>query len=311
MFHGSFDFRILNCILLVAAWSFSHAASGWGQDGHKLICALAERELTAEAREFVDSITAWGIHLDNETPSFPEACLWPDRAKYGGYQGSYEAHFINVPAHADRIDPARDCAALDCILAGLQRSLVYLSRPASGEREQGRKAAALRFLGHLIGDLHQPLHVSHGEDRGGNSIKVSWFGEHTNLHRIWDSDILIRAGISYPEDVDLLAAMDLDTNGNDISGWMEQTLYLAREKAYKGPDGRTVRSGDVLGQQYFNHARPVAIDQLIKAGARLGALLNHLAAGEADAMIIELSLPESPLTAGSREKSVQAIKPPP
>lgn len=309
MLHGLlFNFRLLNCILLLTLWGFPPVASGWGQDGHKLICALAERELTEEARNFVDSVSASGIHLDNETLSFPEACLWPDRARYGDYQGSYEAHFINVPAHAAGIVLARDCAALDCILAGIQRSLVYLSRPASGERELGRKAAALRFLGHLIADLHQPLHVSHGEDRGGNGIKVTWFGKDTNLHRIWDSDILVRAGIRYPQEVNLLAAADLETDDDDIFRWMEQSLNLAREKAYKGPDGRTVSSGDELGQQYFNHARPVVINQLTKAGARLGALLNRLAAGEAEAMIVELSLPESLSTGGSTEKSKQAIK---
>lgn len=278
--------RFRNACLFALLWCLPGTVFAWSQQGHRLVCELAEKQLTARGHQFVESITAMGRHLDGETPSFPEACLWPDEARYGNYRGSYEMHFINIPAGADEIDLGRDCAALDCIVAAIQRSLVYLSRPATSEREKARKAAALRFLGHFVGDLHQPLHVSHGEDWGGNRIKVTWFGEATNLHRVWDHHIVNRAGL---EKIASLGALVPDPGPTDILSWMHETFILARQKAYKGPDERKIVAGDELGQAYLHHARPVVASQLAKAGVRLGTLLNRLASGRMPPVFMELS----------------------
>lgn len=286
--------RYLKPLLLVICLAYPGAAFAWGQDGHRLICALAEKELTPEGRKFVESVSSWGRYLDGETPSFPEACLWPDSVKYSDFQGSYETHFINIPEAAEAMDLTRDCGALDCILAGLQRSLVYLSRPAEGDREKGRKAAALRFLGHLVGDLHQPLHVSHGEDWGGNRIKVKWFGDETNLHRVWDHHILQDAGLNDRQGIASLEALDPEPGTVDIIAWMDETFLLARNKAYKGPNGREITTGNELGKDYLDHASPVVIKQLAKGGTRLAVLLNRLAIGQAEPIFMELSPRGSP-----------------
>ena len=126
-----------------------------------------------------------GQFLDgNSDNDLASACLWADDAKYAKYAGTYESHFLNVPRSENKIEFSRDCAALDCIAVGIQRNLNYLAQTATSDRERARKAAALRFLGHFIGDLHQPLHVSNLEDWGGNKIKVSWFGKKSNLHEV-------------------------------------------------------------------------------------------------------------------------------
>lgn len=277
--------RLLLCLvsLLLAT-----QALAWGQDGHRLACAVAEDQLTVEGKAFIAEVTALGKFLDGKTPTFAEACLWPDAVKYDGYRGSYESHFINVPVEAPSLDIARDCAALDCILAGIQRNLVYLAKPAYGDREKARKAAALRFLGHLIADLHQPLHVSHAEDWGGNRIRVTWFGEETNLHRLWDVGLLQQSGLRWPESRKFLASVSADSGPVDILGWTRDTLSLARKIAYTGPDGKKIVSGDSLGKEYLAHAKPVVIQQLVEGAAHLALVINALAAGEIEPAFMEL-----------------------
>ena len=194
---------LLSAVLLIL--SPVDKASAWGADGHRLICAMAEAKLTPEAKSMLSETLRMGKFLDNNADEdFPEACLWPDTARHTTHKGSYEEHFINVPKSEDSVDLARDCAALNCVATAIQRNLVYLSRDAQGKREKARKAAALRFLAHFVGDLHQPLHVSNSEDWGGNKIKVNWYGKKANLHGIWDYEILEKAGITYPESLEYL-----------------------------------------------------------------------------------------------------------
>ncbi|MEO2182684.1 MAG: S1/P1 nuclease, partial [bacterium] len=137
----------------------SFNAQAWGWDGHRLVCAMAQAKLTPEARIMVDTLLVEGEALKGGQVSFAESCLWPDDVKYSNHKGTYEQHFINVPDEALTVDLLRDCAALNCIATGIQKALTYLSRPAGSGREKARRAAALRFLGHFIGDLHQPLHI--------------------------------------------------------------------------------------------------------------------------------------------------------
>lgn len=278
---------LLATSILVSALLVAESAMAWGSEGHRIVCRLAYDRLSAEGKAFVAETLALGELLDgNGENDFAEACTWPDEAKYDDYRGTYEQHFINVPRRAETIRFARDCAAMDCIAVGIQRSLTYLARPPEGDREKARKAAALRFLGHFIGDLHQPLHVSHAEDWGGNRIKVTFFGEQTNLHAIWDVGILQHAGITYPASVDLLAKADTEFASRNVLEWMRESLWLARSHAYAGVDGKPVESGDALGQAYFERSKPVVIEQLATAGRRLAYLIERLAEGSLDTNIL-------------------------
>ena len=156
---------------------------------------MAQTKLTPGATIMVNALLVEGQALKGGQVSFPESCLWPDDVKYSNQKGTYEQHFINVPDHALTVDLLRDCPALNCIATGIQKALTYLSRPAGSSREKARRAAALRFLGHFVGDLHQPLHVGNASDWGGNKITVSWEGKETNLHALWDYGMLESMGI--------------------------------------------------------------------------------------------------------------------
>lgn len=255
-------------------------ASAWGWDGHRLICAVAETQLTPAAKKIVRQLLAEGNDLKEGVVDFPDACVWPDDVKYSTRKSTYEHHFINVPDDAALIDLDRDCAATNCIAIGVQQSLNYLQREPDAKRDVTRRAAALRFLGHYIGDLHQPLHVGNASDWGGNKIRVSWLGADSNLHAVWDYKMMDTMKITYPDSVDWLAAQEPANTDGRVIDWMNQSLQLGRSHGYAHFDGSLIRSGDSLGMDYLNRSKPVLIQRLLEASARLASLLNAIAAGE-------------------------------
>ncbi|XOV88612.1 MAG: S1/P1 nuclease [Pseudomonadota bacterium] len=276
--------RVLFLLMILA---LSQPVFAWGADGHRLTCRIAYDALSAEGKTWVQQTLALGEHLDgNSSNNLAEACLWPDEARFNDYKGTYEQHFINMPRGASRIDFARDCAAMDCIAVGIQRSLTYLAAEPTSNRERARKAAALRFLGHFIADLHQPLHVAYGDDWGGNKIQVDWFGQTMNLHAVWDTGILERAGISYPASLQSLAALNPDLGSRNVLDWMQETFNLARSHAYPGIDGQPILSGAVLTEAYYQRSLPVASGQLRLGATRLAWLLDQLARGQFDTNIL-------------------------
>lgn len=255
-------------------------ALAWGWEGHKLICGLAEQRLTPAGQAMVKQLLADGAGLSGGEKHFADSCLWPDDVKYKGREGTYEHHFINVPDDAQTVDLARDCAAINCTVVGVQQALTYLSRQASGEREVKRRAAALRFLGHYVGDLHQPMHVGNASDWGGNKIKVKWFKKPANLHGVWDYEILDTMALKYPDSLTFLASIKVDHSNPNILDWFDESLALGRSHAYVNARGKLIKSGDRLGKRYFEKNKPVVLERLVLASERLADLLNAIAAGE-------------------------------
>lgn len=275
------------CLLAFTIATTSTHVAAWGETGHQLVCELAYEGLSDKGKRFVEETLAMGKELDgNGKNDFAQACLWPDKARFADYKGTYEQHFINIPRGEKDINFARDCAALDCIAVGIQRSLVYLSKTPEGAREEARKAAALRFLGHFVADLHQPLHVSHGEDWGGNRIRVSFFDEQTNLHAVWDTALVSRSGLEYPASLVFLGGIDMEVGSPNVLSWMRDSFKLARFHAYMGMDGTPVKSGDSLGIDYLERSKPVVIEQIRKASVRLTYLIEKLAEGKLNTNIL-------------------------
>jgi len=276
--------RIVFSSLLLLLVSFN--AQAWGRDGHQLVCAMAQAKLTPEARIMVDTLLVEGEALKGGQVSFAESCLWPDDVKYSNHKGTYEQHFINVPDEALTVDLLRDCPALNCIATGIQKALTYLSRPAGSSREKARRAAALRFLGHFVGDLHQPLHVGNASDWGGNKITVQWEGKETNLHALWDYGMLESMGIKYPDSLDFMLSVEKTNKNKQIIDWFNESLSLARSNAYSNAKGNIVASGDSLGSVYLERNKLILIAQLVLASERLAMLLNKIAAGEQPAVFL-------------------------
>lgn len=175
---------------------------------------------------------------------------------------------------------------MNCIASAIQRNLVYLSRQAKSKREKARKAAALRFLGHFVADLHQPLHVGNGEDWGGNKIKLRWYDKESNLHGVWDSGILKKAGITYPDSLEYLKSVHRENRAYNVLTWIRTSFRIARNSAYRNTSGEHIESGDEIGDAYLKRSKPIVIDQLSLAAKRLAYLLNELAAGKLDTNIL-------------------------
>ena len=266
-------------LILMSLLATPGTTLAWGSIGHKLVCGAAENHLTKKGRQFVKKISEYGEFLKGGVLSFPESCLWPDKVKYSTRMDSYEHHFLNIPSASERINLERDCASLSCLPVGIQKSITYLSNPPKGEREKGRQAAALRFLGHYIGDLHQPLHVSNASDWGGNRIKVRWYSKKSNLHRVWDVNIVEKSGLRYPGSVAFITDFKTDPGAINIKRWFEDSYTLTNDRAYLHPDGVRIKNGDHLGEVYFNANKGLVIEQIALAAHRLALTINAIAAG--------------------------------
>lgn len=258
-------------------------AGAWGWDGHNLICALAEKQLTEAAALMVAEILSEPGELKSRTTDFPNACIWADNVKHSTHRGTFGHHYINVPDDATSIDLARDCPALNCIAVGVQQSLFYLVEYHDVEPRRRfvrtRRAEALRFLGHYVGDMHQPMHVSNASDLGGNTITVRWLGRHSNLHRVWDYEMLNQMGVSHPESLNWLRRVKPFVPEGGATDWMNESLALARSHAYVDHKGRKIRPGAKLGMNYLNRNKPVLLERMSLAATRLARLLNEIAAG--------------------------------
>jgi len=176
---------------------------GWGPQGHRLVALVAENHLTPAARKNVQ------VLLGDE--SLADVAVWADEYLQGNNQTSFW-HYVNIPADARGYDRDRDCPRQPGVSAGGRGDAwrdcvvdrIRYNEERLGDRSLDRadRAIALKFLVHLIGDLHQPFHAL-GVERGGNGIRVSVFGSPNcgypdgtrfpcNMHALWDSELIAR-----------------------------------------------------------------------------------------------------------------------
>jgi hypothetical protein len=149
------------------------------------------------------------------------------------------------------------------------------SRPVEERRQ------ALRFLVHLVEDLHMPLHVGENLDKGGNNLQVRWFDRGSNLHRVWDSGIIDRAGRG--EDgwlADLIATDTDEVRGKAQTGsvedWATESLLAARQAYQNTATGQRIKPGAKLGDAYQAANLPVVRRRLYQSGVRLATVLNDV-----------------------------------
>lgn len=280
----TFPRMIVVCsVLLASAFALPPArVRAWGPSGHRIVALVAAQHLTPRARRQVAEI------LDGET--LDEVALWADDVRNERPETA-QWHFVNLPETAARFSRQRDCPDTadgqpGCAITAIERHRAVLTGAADGDR-----AEALKFIVHFVGDMHQPLHVSFKDDRGGNNIKVTFFGRGSNLHKVWDSGIIGRAGLS---DEDFAAELEAALRGQSgdeefaelddatrrkidrmqagtLDGWANESFALAKSNAYDSVrrDGRAR-----LGQRYYDANWQVVDDQLTKAGLRLAKILN-------------------------------------
>ncbi|MEO5774744.1 MAG: S1/P1 nuclease [Sphingomicrobium sp.] len=249
--------------LLLTAWcafAASSPALAWGKEGHRTIAALADRQLSGLARARIHEIL--GVE------SLDEAATWPDEMRADPdpfwQKVANPWHYVTVAGITyDHAPPEGDA------LGALAFFRKLLQDPKTS---LAHRRLALRFIVHLVGDLHQPLHVGRPGDRGGNDAKVKWFGKDTNLHAVWDSALIEEMDLSYTELADRLAR---HTSSADVIAWWDanprdwiRESAQIRENIY--PDKPE------LSYDYIYRNTPTVELRLKQGGVRLAAYLNEL-----------------------------------
>ena len=243
-------------------------AFAWGGDGHRIICAVAWDELKPVARKQVQSL----LDIQNRE-QFADLCLWADEHR-PSHPETAPWHFVNVPKDSLAVDLTRDCPEpRSCVVAQIDRDLETLRGTGSKEA----KATALKFLGHFIGDLHQPLHIGFAADKGGNEFKGTLLGKSTNLHAVWDSGLIEARGVPWEKTAaDLkkgMTALDrnLRSSGTPLD-WANEVYGFTRMPITNYVDN----SGHFeYGEVYVSENMPAALDLMTRTAIRLGYLLNE------------------------------------
>ncbi len=249
-------------------------ASAWGWKGHVVIAKIAARRLSPQARHAVTELLAGKTLADVANWADDIRRTRPETAQW---------HFVDIPLAVASYVPARDCRptpAGDCIVAATQRWLHVL---ADRRRRHAARAEALKFVVHLLGDMHQPLHCSDNQDHGGNDVDVTFFGERVNpftqkfwnLHAVWDTGLIERTHLSATAYTKRLAAMlaSADVGAlqeGTVVDWVLESHQAAIEHAYRG-----LPSSRQLGAAYEHANLPVVDEQLARAGVRLAHVLNE------------------------------------
>lgn len=256
--------RILIASVLLSCWSLPVAA--WGPNGHRIVGQIAENHLTDKARDGIAELVG--------RASLAQISTWADEIKSDpAWRHASPWHYVNA-APGQSLKSAKRSPRGDVIEA-IQRFERVLRDPGAGRKE---RVDALRFLVHLVADVHQPLHVGYASDRGGNDIRVRWFGESTNLHAVWDEHLVEHQRLSFTEWVRFFGHAD----PGEIEAWQRATVWdWARESRRMLPGvydygGSRSAKTPYLGYAYiFKHADGVKL-RLLQAGVRLSGLLNDI-----------------------------------
>src|SRR6476620_7714943 len=229
--------RTFAMLAVCASFVPSPALAG-GKTGHRVVAAIADTELSGLARAHVEEILGQGESLD-------EAANWPDEMRSAPepfwQKTATPWHYVTLNGVIyDHAPPEGDA------LEALNRFRATLRDPNASLAD---KQLALRFVVHIVGDLHQPLHVGKCCDKGGNDVKVKWFGRDLSLHSVWDSAMVDEEQLSFTE---LAAKLERHISNDDIIKWWDvnprdwisesaqirDTLYPTAADMPKPPKGK-------------------------------------------------------------------------
>jgi hypothetical protein len=257
----------------------------WGGPGHRVVADLAQARLRPAAQAEVARLLA-----GEPATRLADVATWEDDLREAGgplASATRHWHFVNFDGGCDYVPP-RDCRGGDGDIAPIDREFAIL---ADHGQPDGERREALKFLVHLVGDVHQPLHATPIADKGGGDYQLFWHGKGRNLHGVWDGLLLDHAlhADGLP-DADayaarLLAAPPLAPDpsllpdppaspdpavraGPAVVAWALESCRLVR-------DGGLYPPGHELQDAYLDAHRAQMDLQLRRAGERLGDLLNR------------------------------------
>ena len=232
-------------------------ACAWGAEGHRLIAELAYDRLPASTRERVQGL----LSLDPGA-TLPSISTWADEVRSPSTAAWHYTNF--APGSGCRYVDEQDCPDGQCVVGALERQMQALSA-ATTPAEQLK---ALKWVVHLAGDVHQPLHAGIAGDKGGNLYQVQAFGRGTNLHSVWDG-VLIR---NWPGGLAALRSATIaqarTTGSLSPRHWAQESCEIVTSKDFY-PDGRFITD------EYLQRWAPVITGRLALAADRLAMTLSR------------------------------------
>lgn len=242
-------------------------ALAWGQLGHRIVGEIADSYLTAKARAEIKKILG--------TESVAMASTWADFIKSDSTYKSLDIwHYVNFEKNLS-YEEFKEVLKKDTAIDAYTRVQFLVKELKKKGLAKDKKQAYLRLLIHLIGDVHQPLHVSPVGTSGGNDIKVQWFSTPSNLHRVWDSDLIEMQQLSYTEYTRHINHTTLtrrkQLQANPMSKWFYESYSLAQDL-----HNEIKETNPRLGYRYNYDHISILNAQLLKGGVRLAGLLNEI-----------------------------------
>lgn len=261
--------KILKASLFILLSYFPLQAMCWGQLGHRIVAEIADSYLTRKTKAAIKNI------LGSE--SIAMASNWADFIKSDtAYKYLDTWHYINFEKNLT-YDELKEVLKKDTgKVNDAYSAIIFLKKELKKKTlPLNKKRMYLKLLIHIVGDVHQPLHVSPVGSTGGNDIKVQWFGKSSNLHRVWDSDLIEEQQLSYTEYANFLnhttAAQRRKLQSEPVSKWLYDS-YVVAEKLHDEISENNPR----LSYRYNYDHIALLNAQLLKGGIHLAGLLNDI-----------------------------------
>ena len=251
----------------------SESLSAWGPKGHDVVAAIAEQNLTKKAKKALDEI------LDGKSIVYYSS--WMDNIQNSpyyknGYHLTKTWHYANVDKGETYQTMKKEekgdvVTALNMLTKELTENAANLT--------DSMKVDYVKMIIHMVGDLHCPMHAGRRTDRGGNSVKIKFFGQKTNLHSLWDSRMIDSARKwSYSEWVNHLNRLDKKTQKAIVQGTYEDWFNATVKNASEIYDYVERASGkdQNFSYQYVYDFAPMLEESLTLGGYRLAHVLNTI-----------------------------------
>lgn len=255
-------FKIALITLIFIVTNSQAKATYWGATGHRVVGEIAQKHLSKKTKKAIAKLLN-GYSLAFVSTFADEIKSDSKYRKYGTW------HYVNFEFDS-KYDPLKRDKKGD-IIYGIETCIKTLKDPNALQED---KIFYLKMLIHFMGDLHQPLHAGRAGDRGGNDIKVKWFNKPSNLHRVWDSDMIEGYNMSYTElakNANKLSKAQVKAlQKGSVTDWIYESQALAK-KVYA-----SAKKGDKLFYRYSYDHLNTARKQLQVAGVRLAKVLNDI-----------------------------------
>ncbi len=271
-------FSLLVAVLLFSAFTLNNRSRKgeegvspkgveWSQIGHRVVGEVAESYLSCRAKRNIRKI------LGNE--SIAISSNWADFIKSDSTMNYLDPwHYINVKSGLNYTDFS-NYLQQDTIVDAFTKLNFLIKELKNKQTPLDKKQMYLRLVIHIVGDIHQPMHVGRKEDLGGNKINVLWFNEPTNLHALWDEKLITYQKLSYTEYTASINFTDKKLRKQwqqqPMSEWLFESYQIA-DKLYAG----ITQPNQKLSYRYnYDHIDTLNL-QLLKGGVRLAGILNEI-----------------------------------